>query len=129
MHKHGCEGYIFGDRTGEGSFSLPALNPDSTSSAKDNYLHCIIANACVTLDHGKLTYCSIPSYVRIYNEAFGQTFDTTDDWIALEGHTKKEILDFLRTPHSFCKYCDLEKRLNEPVPWSPSKKEKDEWLR
>ena len=68
-------------------------------------------------------------YVRIYNEAFGQTFDTKDDWIALEGHTKKEILDFLRTPNSFCKYCDLEKRLDEPVPWSPSKKEKDEWLR
>ena len=126
--EHGCEGYFFGDRGLPDAFSLPALNKDSKASAKQNYIRCIIANACVTLDHGKLTYCSIPGYVRIFNEAFGKTFDTEDDWISIYGHSKKEILDFLRTPHSFCKYCDLEKRLNNPVSWAASKKEKEEWL-
>lgn len=128
VRDHGGEAYIFGDRTPSDAFNLPALNKDSTASAKHNYLHCVIANACVTLDHGKITYCSIPGYVRLYNEAFGPTFDATDDWIGIHDHTKKEILDFLRTPHSFCRYCDLKKRLEHPIPWSPSEKKKEEWL-
>ena len=128
VRAHGCEGYVFGDRTASDSFSLPALDPKSKTSSKRNYLHCILANACVTLDHGKLTYCSLPGYVRLFNDAFGHTFDDEGDWISIYGHNKKEILDFLRTPHPFCRYCDLEKRLNNPIPWSKSEGKKEEWL-
>lgn len=124
----GCQAYFFGDRGLPEAFSMPALNKDSMVSAKRNYIHCVLANACVTLDHGRLTYCSIPGYVRIYNETFGKTFETEDDWISIHDHKKREILDFLRNPHSFCKYCDLQKRLENPIPWAQSKREKEEWL-
>ena len=124
---HGCEAYFFGDRAD--GFCEPALVPESKASSKNNYLHCLVANACVTLDHGKLTYCSVPAFVRLYNEAFGNTFEDKDEWISIYDHGKKEILDFLRTPHEFCKHCDLDYRNDHLSPWAISKKEKEEWLR
>lgn len=124
---HGCEGHFFGDRGKEG-FALPYLNPESKASYQENYMHCIIANACVTLDHGKLTYCSLPAYVHFYNEKFGKTFDDAKDFISIDDHDKKEILDFLSTPHEFCRYCHPSYRAAHPIPWQKSAKEKEEWL-
>ena len=125
----GCDYVEFADRNKPGSFSSPALAPDSKMSGKKNYLKCILANACVTLDRGKLFYCSIPTFVRMYNDKFGHAFDYENDCISIYGNDKKTILDFLRTPHDFCKYCDLKYRGRNPVKWAISKKDKGEWLK
>ena len=126
---HDVPCYLFGDRSGQDAFCSASLMPESQSSAKKVYLSCIVSNACVTLDHGKLYHCSLPAYARLYNEAFGQTFDTESDAISIYNHSKKEILDFLRTPQKFCKYCDIPYRNEHPIPWGLSQLKKEEWLK
>ena len=129
IKEHGCDFVLFGDRAKLGGFSSASLVPDSTMSAKENYLHCVLANACVTLDKGRLFYCSLPAYAYLYNEKFGHTFDTDVDSISIYDNDKKTILDFLRTPHQFCKYCDIPYRNEHPVRWTYSEKKKEEWLK
>ena len=125
----GCQGYFFGDRGREGEFCSPSLVPDSSASPSQTYFHCVLANACVTLDHGKLTYCSLPAFARLYNDYFGKTFEAEGEFIDIYENDKKAIVDFLRTPHAFCRYCDIKTRDNNPVKWEQSKKRKEEWLK
>ena len=125
----GCDYVIFADRGKAGEFCSANMVPDSKMSAKSNYLKCIISNACVTLDRGRLFYCSLPAYVRLYNDKFGHTFDNEEDSISIYDNDRKAILNFLRTPHNFCKYCDIDYRDANPIQWGFSGKNKEEWLK
>lgn len=125
---YGCQIEFYGDKTKETSFMTASLVANSTMSYKKNYLDCKFSNACVTLYEGKLYYCSLPAYARFYNEEFGDTFDYSHDSISIYDHGKKEILDFLRKPHEFCKYCDLKYRQSHKMRWDLSKRVKEEWI-
>lgn len=126
---HGVALYIFADQSKGKTFCSPNLVPHSKMDYRKNYFACPISNACVTLDHGKLYYCSLPAFVHIYNEAFGPTFDYKEDSISIFDHAKEELLDFLRTPHPFCKYCDVHYRDKHPFQWGRSEKQTREWLK
>ena len=125
---HGLKCQIFANYNEKG-FSNASLNPDSKLSYKKQYMNCILSNACVTLEKGKLYYCSLPAYVYLYNQNFGETFSNSGDSISIYEHNKKEILDFLRTPHPFCRYCDIKYRDSHIQKWDTSKKEKAEWIK
>ena len=126
---HGCRFTIFGDRGKEG-FSFPSLRQDSRASAKKRYLSCVLSNACVTLERGKLYYCSLPAYVHLFNERFGDTFRDETDAISIYDNDKEAVLDFLRSPHGFCRYCDIKHREKKAnlLTWGRSDQKKEEWM-
>ena len=128
VEAHGCR-FLFFDEHCEQGFSYPSLRKEGKFSAKRRYLSCIIANACVTLDHGKLYYCSLPAYAHLYNERFGDTLENRSDAISIYGNDKEAILNFLRTPHQFCRYCDVKYRDKKGnlISWERSKLEASEW--
>lgn len=126
---HGCRCEFFGDKRKDTSFMTASLNLKSSMPYKNNFLRCKFSNACVTLNHGKLYYCSIPAYIYLFNAYYKKNLVTNMDEIDIYNHDKKEILNFLRTPHQFCKYCDIRYRQEHKMPWNISKKEINEWVR
>lgn len=127
LSEHGCKYEFFGDRSGDTGMKNTSLDPENQKSFKRNFLRCNLSNVCITLDRGKLFYCSVPAYVRIFNEKMGADYKWDTDYINIYRNDKEEILEFLRTPHRFCGYCDILYRKNNCCPWEVTKKNRSEW--
>ena len=123
----GCRVRIFGDKGGDFGMRNASLDKNNTRSAKYNFLRCRTGGICNSLHHGKIYYCSIPAYVCFFNEYFGENYDASQDGIDIYTHTTREVVDFLRKPHNFCKYCNLEYKKSHKVKWDFSAKDKGEW--
>ena len=119
--------FIFFGGERKDQFSFMSLEKGHEDEYKKRYLSCAISNACVTLDHGRLYYCSASAYIRFFNEKFDENYDNSMDSISIYGTSKKEILDFLRRPHPFCGYCDVKLRDSFTYPWQKSQLNKEEW--
>lgn len=124
-----CRVRLFGNRGGESGMKKMNLQNGDLQNYKRNFLSCNLSNTCITLDRGKLFYCSVPAYINFFNDFFGQSFDNSSEYILLEKSTKKEIVEFLRCPHVFCKYCDVKNRERNRLPWEVSQKKIEEWCR
>ncbi len=96
---------------------------------KKTFLECKYANNCCNLRDGMLYFCPHAAYIPLFNEYFNEKYDTTNTGIDIYEHSSKEILDFLRTPNKFCKYCHINEKNNPRTKWSVSKKQKDEWTK
>lgn len=127
IESFGCKYEYFGNKCKNDSFMQPSLDKNSKLNYKDNYLKCKFSNVCITLEKGYLYYCTIPAFVYIFNEKFGNIFDDNDNGINIYTSTKNEIVEFLRIPHHFCKYCDLDYRKKNKIRWEKSNGEKEEW--
>ena len=121
----GVKFIFFGEDKNE--FSFMSLGKGHENEFRKRYLSCNVSNACVTLDHGKLYYCSASAYIRFFNEKFNENYDNSTDSISIYGHNKKDILNFLRTPHHFCGYCDVKLRDSTLFPWKRSELKRQEW--
>jgi hypothetical protein len=96
---------------------------------KKSFGVCFFANYyCITLKDGKLYTCSIPTTIHIFNEYFGKDLKVSEnDSINIyRASNVDEILDFLRKPIQFCRYCDW-KNIETRLDWRVSKKEISEW--
>ncbi len=78
---------------------------------------------------GHLYFCPHAAYVHLFNEYFGENYETFDNGINIYEHNKDEILDFLRKPHNFCKYCHINDKDNKRTNWSHSELKKEEWTK
>ncbi len=120
---------IYGVRSNDDSWMSMGLSKTDLLDYKKTFLECPYANDCINLIHGKLCFCSNAAYISIFNEFFGESYDDSNTCISIHEHTRDEILEFLRTPNEFCKYCHVNDNKNTLGKWSVSKKEKQEWTK
>ncbi|MDR2803173.1 MAG: radical SAM protein [Treponema sp.] len=90
---------------------------------------CGFSNSCFQLVEGKLYKCCRIAYIKYFNKYFNVNLEVTeDDYIDIyKAKDMDEILDRLRKPAPFCRYCKLDTIYNA-VEWVRSKKEISEWI-
>lgn len=93
-----------------------------------NYLRCIYPNACSPLKEGRIYPCPIAAHAHHFNEKFDRHLYTGEcNSISIyDAKDADEIIEFLKTPIPFCKYCDM-KNCKFDVPWTVTKKTVEEW--
>jgi MoaA/NifB/PqqE/SkfB family radical SAM enzyme len=94
---------------------------------KSNAL-CDASNFCFQLVEGKLYKCWRTAYIKYFNIYFNKDLKITeDDYIDIyKARNMDEILDKLRKPVPFCRYCRMDSvRI---IKWEHSKKEISEWV-
>ena len=94
----------------------------------DNFMKCQRSNACVFCSHGKLFPCPTMASIRHFNRIFDTKMEISEsDYIDIyKVSSIQEILDFLKNPVPFCRFCNVEKR-KYGLLWQQSKCEKNEW--
>jgi len=94
-----------------------------------NFIACYPFNTCNTLKNGKLYSCSILPNVNIFNEYFGENMALCkEDYLDIhQANDFKELLNFVRKPPVFCRYCDVKHR-RIIGSWSLSKKSIEEYV-
>jgi MoaA/NifB/PqqE/SkfB family radical SAM enzyme len=104
------------------------LDINGGQDIKESHTYCLRANQCTVLQEGKIYACSLPPWINYFNEYFGKDLKVSEgDYIDLYKVKKfEEILEFLRKPVPFCKYCNT-KTMVYSNKWELSKKEITEW--
>lgn len=104
------------------------LDLSGHQDSRKSFLTCDMANRCIFLKEGRLYTCTLIPNIHHFNEFFHQDlqvspFDSIDIYKA---KSASEIMRFLASPTSFCRYCDVPRRtiLND---WNYSKKDIEEW--
>ena len=120
---------IFNIRTANNVWKNMGLSRDSELDYKKTFLECKYANNCCNMRDGIVYFCPHAAYIHLFNKYFNEKYDNKNSGISIYEHTKEEILDFLRTPNEFCKYCHINEKKNPRTSWSVSKKEKSEWTK
>lgn len=66
-------------------------------------------NNCLSLKDSRLYSCRVTSNIHILNEYFEKNFEINEsDFLDIfKIKDKKEILEFIKNKHEFCKYCIL----------------------
>jgi hypothetical protein len=107
---------------------IKPLDITGSQDIKKTFRLCFDANECISLHEGKLYTC-VRCYAAVhFNNYFKTNLEETDaDSIDIyKAKTIDEILDFLRRPIPFCKYCNWKQAVFY-APWHTSKKEISEW--
>jgi hypothetical protein len=89
---------------------------------------CPVSNRFGFLYNGKIG-CDKCITINAFNTYFNQDLKVSEqDYIDIyKIHDVDEILEYLRNPIPFCRYCDW-KNLRTGIKWSVSKKEISEWV-
>jgi hypothetical protein len=97
-------------------------------NAKDSFRLCFEANNCIKLNYGRLYTCVRPFTISHFNYYFKTNLQESEaDSIDIyKANDIDEILDFLRKPIPFCRYCNW-RGLVVHTPWHTSRKEISEW--
>jgi hypothetical protein len=120
--------YMFDtDKLEKTMYKLP-YDLEGAQNIKKSFGLCFSAIECITLKNGKLSTCKEPAQIHLFNDYFGKNLQVSeDDFIDIyKAKSIGEILDFLRKPIPFCRYCNWiasQTRLE----WHVSKKEISEW--
>ena len=119
--------YIGSSESGRTLWHFP-LDLSGSQDAMDSFIHCANANACHTLERGRLYTCSIAPNIQAFNNFYGKNVPlTVDDGIDIHmAHNAKEILEFLAKPINFCRYCNVKGRTYDHS-WEISKQDIKEW--
>lgn len=81
------------------------------------------------LKHGKLYPCSVSAHIKNFTEYFNMNFKDVNDGMDIFSHTKEELLDYVASPPTLCKYCNIYKRrFGELIPHTKSEKLITEWV-
>jgi MoaA/NifB/PqqE/SkfB family radical SAM enzyme len=123
-----CVAYTVSKDTG--MWKTP-LDTDGGQNAEANFAACGAANAlgCVTLRDGRIYICPASAHIQFFNKYFGKDLRVTEnDYIDIyKAKDKNEILDFLRKPIPFCRYCNISASV-DGLEWGVSKREITEWV-
>jgi MoaA/NifB/PqqE/SkfB family radical SAM enzyme len=114
-----CVGYTVAKETG--MWKTP-LDLDGGQDAGGNFAAC--GGGCITLRDGRIYMCAAPAHIQFFNKYFGKDLHVTEkDYIDIyKAKDKQEILDFLRKPIPFCRYCNLAAS-SSGLEWAVSKRE------
>lgn len=97
--------------TGEGAtfYKLP-IDVTGSQDPADSFRRCEGITNCPLYKDGRLYPCAYPPYVHALSERFGldglQVLGA--DSISIRDHDSEAIVDFLRRPVPFCRYCDFD---------------------
>jgi MoaA/NifB/PqqE/SkfB family radical SAM enzyme len=94
---------------------------------KSNAL-CYASNFCFQLVEGKLYKCWRTAYAKDFNCYFNKQLEVTeDDYIDIyKAASIDEILEKLRKPAPFCRYCKMDG--TKVIDWGKSRREISEWI-
>ncbi len=119
--------YLGSSEGGRSLWHFP-LDLSGGQDTMESFLHCANANACHTLERGRLYTCSIAPNIEAFNKFFGKHIPLMEnDGIDIyKAESAEEILKFLARPINFCRYCNVKKRTYDH-PWRVSRKDIGEW--
>jgi MoaA/NifB/PqqE/SkfB family radical SAM enzyme len=97
-------------------------------NAYDNFLSCVPSNFCIMLKDGKISTCGQAFMAIRFNEYFNKNMEIVkENFIDIyKASSLDEILEFVRHPIPFCRYCGIKKG-KHGIKWEISKKEITEW--
>jgi MoaA/NifB/PqqE/SkfB family radical SAM enzyme len=106
-----------------------SLDMAGKQNPKRSFTACGEGNWCIQLKNGKLYTCAIISNIQYFNHHFGKNIPVTErDYIDIyKAKNLDEILDFLRSPMPFCRYCDVANRRYN-LKWRATKRDIAEWV-
>lgn len=117
---------IVNDEVEKTSWHLP-LDLKGKQDPIGNFFKCDMGNVCIFLKHGNLYPCTVAPNAIHFNHYFNKNIHLSDDdCINIYHADADDILEFLKNPIPFCKYCDIERR-KENILWSTSQKKISEW--
>lgn len=111
------------------TFNKIYINEQGTFNAKDSFKNCYHKDiGCTFLKDGKIYPCTIAPNSIHFSKYFKKNIKiSSNDYINIhEVENGKEILDFIKKPIDFCRYCDVKKREYD-IPWDYSQKDISEW--
>jgi hypothetical protein len=103
------------------------IDIEGKQSPKISNALCSASNFCFQLSEGKLYKCWRIAYIKYFNDRFDKRLEVTEnDYIDIKKvSSMNEILDKLRKPVQFCRYCKMSG--GSSVVWENSRKEIIEW--
>lgn len=104
------------------------LSQDNLLDYRKTFLECKYSNNDTCLNDGKLFICPHAAYINIFNEYFNESFDNRNAGISIYEYNRDEIIEFLRSPNSFCRYCHINDKKNKRICWSHTQHKKEEWI-
>ena len=101
----------------------------SASVAKHYFVCCLYFNKFNVFKDGRYYMCPIAAHVGIFNKAFGQDLQLTDEdsLDIYKDASWKEFAQFSSSYVPFCRYCDI-KKWHSHSQWKASTKEIDEYV-
>jgi MoaA/NifB/PqqE/SkfB family radical SAM enzyme len=106
------------------------LDLEGKCDPQESFLQCHLwPVACSVLRNGKIYLCGQCAYSDVFNKYFNQNLKLTpEDYIDIHKiQSISEVLEFLASPHPFCRYCNVEKIVGAQE-WQSSKREISEWI-
>lgn len=126
--KKGVKVEIFNVRDSKNSWKNMGLSQDNLLDYRKTFLECKYSNNDTCLNDGKLFICPHAAYINIFNEYFNESFDNRNAGISIYEYNRDEIIEFLRSPNSFCRYCHINDKKNKRICWSHTQHKKEEWI-
>jgi len=86
---------------------------------------------CICLWKGKFYRCGKSAWINILNKKYNTEFKVAeDDYLDVDSvNSTKQLLNFIKTPGSFCRYCFNNKSgANDCCPWSNDSPSKSDWI-
>jgi MoaA/NifB/PqqE/SkfB family radical SAM enzyme len=131
--KYGIEIYYRGETIGNVQMykywqKMP-IDIRGEQDSRKSFGMCYAANHCFQLVDGKLYPCFRIAYIHYFNKFFETCIQVTkEDYIDIyKAKNADEILDFLRKPSPFCRYCNMKGKIAN-IEWGISKKHITEWI-
>jgi MoaA/NifB/PqqE/SkfB family radical SAM enzyme len=110
------------------SWKLFPIDVEGRQNPKKSNALCYASNFSFQLVEGKLYKCWRVAYAKYFNSYFNKQLEVTeDDYIDIyKAASIDEILEKLRKPAPFCRYCKMDG--GKAVKWGKSKREISEWV-
>jgi organic radical activating enzyme len=103
------------------------MDINGNQDVNENVKLCYESKNCHCLDNGRMFLCYIPACIDIFNKFFNKNIPVhKDDYIDIyKAKSISEIIEYLKRPMPFCKYCNVKNR--DGTAWGISKKDIKEW--
>jgi hypothetical protein len=110
------------------SFWRYPLDPSGSQNPENSFKKCWYSNNCIQLVSGRLYTCVTIAYIKYFNTYFHRNYIVGDDDSIdiYKAQNIGEILKFLCNSPPFCRYCNLNKRIDGII-WGVSQKASSEW--
>lgn len=125
---HGVEYSYFNDTNVVKSLYKCPLDIEGKQNIRKNFRNCFKVIHCSYFQHGRFYTCTVAPTAHHLNKKFGtKVLETPEDSIDIyTAKSGQEVVDFLRKPIPFCKYCIIKKQ-SFSIPFRQSKSELSEW--
>ncbi len=106
------------------------LDENGTQNNIKSFSKCSWGNGAICLSHGMLFSCPLPAYIHHLNNFFNTNFTLSkNDFIDIYKYNDiNDIIEKLKQPLDFCKYCVIKGRFKYNMPYDFSKKAANEWI-